>query len=257
MPSLNRAVLLGIAFAASASCRAQLHASPGFFGGYADGITSLPTGRNSIGPALRMVYDDFTFLLPGTITGFEIIGRNYTGNPVGMYYEIRTGVSEGNGGTLLFSGLSFSAAAGYLPLDGSLGTPPPPTGAPGGDYMWYDSGPSAPINLNPGTYWIGLAPFQGFGSFDIASTQGLLSTGLPINNGNAFYYDSSNSSMNFVSQGSHDFGLRVATTASVIPEPRQTGALLGAAALIGLVVMRRGRTVSAQNESTEDRLRSR
>src|SRR5437762_14149172 len=96
-----------------------------FFGGYADGVTSLPTGKNTIGPALRMVYDDFTFDLPGNIIAFEMIGLNFTGSAVGMYSEIRTGVSEGNGGTLVYSGVNLSAVGGFLPLDGSFGTPPP------------------------------------------------------------------------------------------------------------------------------------
>jgi hypothetical protein len=222
------------------TAQAQFHGSPGFFGGYADGLTSLPTGRNTLGPQLRMVYDDFSFFVPGSITGFEIIGRDNTGSPVGMYYEIRSGVSEGNGGTLLFSGFTPSAAAGDLPLSGSFGTPPPGTG----NYRWYDAGPSTPIQLEPGTYWIGLAPHQGFGSFDVASTQGLLGEGLPVNNGNAFYYDSSDSAKNFVSQGANDFGLRVVTTAAVVPEPRTAGLLLlGAAA--GLLVLRISRRRAA------------
>ena len=45
-----------------------------FFGGLADGVTSVATGRNSIGPALRMVYDDFTFDLAGDFTDFSILG---------------------------------------------------------------------------------------------------------------------------------------------------------------------------------------
>jgi hypothetical protein len=126
-----------------------------FFGGYADGVTSLPTGRNSpIGPALRMVYDDFTFDIAGDIISFEMIGLNNTGLPVAMYYEIRSGVSAGNGGTLLFSGTTPSAVQGALPLDGSFGTPPTGTG----QYGWYDAGlpVGSPIHLDPGTYWVGL-----------------------------------------------------------------------------------------------------
>src|ERR1044071_2812882 len=105
-----------------------------FFGGYADGVTSVPTGKNTIGPALRIVYDDFTFDLPGNIISFEMIGLDFTGSPVGTHYEIRTGMSAGNGGTLLFSGDQLGATAGYLPLDGSYGTPP--SGSTGAGYGW-------------------------------------------------------------------------------------------------------------------------
>jgi hypothetical protein len=233
---MKRTFLLLLASAAVVSSQAQFHGSPGFFGGYADGLTSVPTGRNTLGPQLRIAYDDFTFQLPGNIVGFEMIGRDNTGAPVAMYYEIRSGMSPGNGGTLLFSGTSPSAAAGDLPLDGSLGTPPPGTG----NYRWYDAGPTTPIHLEPGNYWIGLAPLQQFGSFDVASTQGLLAVGEPTDNGNAFYFDSSDPGAVYVSQGSTDFGLRVVTEASVVPEPGTLSLLtIGGA---GWLICRRRRT---------------
>jgi hypothetical protein len=225
---MKRSVLVLAACAAALPALAQLNGSPGFFGGYADGASSLPTGKNTFGPALRMVYDDFTFYVPGKIVGFEMVGRDNTGSPVAMYYEVRTGMSEGNGGALLFSGTTPSAAAGDLPLNGAFGAPPPGTG----NYRWYDAGPTTPISLDAGTYWIGLAPLQGFGSFDVASTEGLLSVGGPINNGNAFYFDSSNAGATFVSQGATDYALRVATEASVVPEPGTLALLiLGGATL--------------------------
>lgn len=223
--------LIGVIAASSA------HAQ--FFGGYADGITSVPTGYNNpIGPALRIVYDDFTFDVAGNITQFEMIGLNNTGSPVGMYYEIRTGMSAGNPGTLLFSGLNLSATAGALPLDGSAGTPP----AGSGQYIWYDSGPTnfPSLHLEAGTYWIGMAPVEQFGSLDVTSTTGLGSIGHPINNGNAFYYDSSNPSLYYVSMGANDFGLRIFTDANTsVPEPGT--AMLVSLALVGFLAVRKRR----------------
>lgn len=231
---MKKFLLLGaVCAAAGCSVHAQLFGSPGFFGGFADGVTSRPTGMNTFGPALRIVYDDFTFTLPGDINGFEMIGRDNTGAPVRVYYEIRTGMSEGNGGTLLFSGTTPSAAAGDLPLGGEFGTPPPGTG----NYRWYGGGPSSLIHLEPGTYWIGLAPLQQFGSFDAASTQGLQAVGLPINNGNAFYFDSSDPAANFVSLGDLDFRLRVATDAAVVPE--RAGTAWFSLAAVGFCLGRR------------------
>ena len=207
-----------------------------FFGGYADGLTSVPTGKNVIGPALRMVYDDFTFSLPGDIESFSILGRDNTGSSVAIYYEIRTGMSPGNGGSLLFSGFSTGATLVPRPTDGSFGTPPPGTGLysefiggfPGGTFL----------HLDAGSYWIGLAPLESFGSFDAASTQGAGGIGGPLNNGNAFYYDSSNPSANFVSMGDHDFALRISTTSSTVPEPGSVS-LLGLASMIWLRSRRR------------------
>lgn len=115
-----------------------------------------------------------------------------------------------------------------LPTNGSFGTPPPG----GGQYVLYEGGfpGGTTLHLEPGTYWIGLAPLQSFGTLDVASTMGLGSVGHPIDNGNAFYYDSSNPGLNFVSMGANDFGLLIHTTASTIPEP-------GTLALVGCGVV--------------------
>lgn len=195
----------------------QASAQAQFFGGYADGVTILPTGKNSpIGPALRMVYDDFTFGIAGDINGFGIVGRNNTGSPVAISWEIRTGMSAGNAGTLVSSGNSPSAVFSPLPENGAFGTPQ----AGAGQYGLYEGGPLTNIHLDAGTYWIGLAPLEQFGSFDVTSTAGLGSVGYPINNGNAFYYDSSNPSANYISMGANDFSLMIYTLANTtVPEP--------------------------------------
>src|ERR1041384_8034605 len=202
-----------------------------FFGGYADGVTLVPTGYNSpIGPPLRVVYDDFTFDLAGDIGAFGMVGRNNTGSPVAIYYEIRTGMSAGNGGTLLTNGFSTGATTSPLPEDGSFGTPPP---GPGQYYLYEGGFPGGTfIHLNPGTYWIGLAPLEQFGSFDVTSTSGSGSIGHPIDNGNAFYFSNDASApANFVSMGANDFGLEIYTAAPTnIPEPNT-------ATMVGLTIL--------------------
>ena len=216
------ALLVVLSFQASAQAQ--------FFGGYADGVNIVPTGRNApIGPPLRMAYDDFTFGIAGDINGFGIVGRNNTGLPVAIYWEIRTGMSAGNPGTLISSGTSPSAVLSPLPENNpaSFGTPP----AGPGQYALYQGGPLTNIHLDAGTYWIGLAPLEQFGSFDVTSTSGLGSIGYPINNGNAFYFDSSNPSLNYVSMGANDFSLKITTVANTtVPEP-------GTLTLVGLAAM--------------------
>lgn len=191
-----------------------------FFGGYPDGVSSVPTHYNNINNTLKMVYDDFTFDLPGDIFQFQMYGRNNTGSPVGMYVEIRSGMSEGDGGTLVYSGINFFALFGALPGDGSMGVPPPGSG----EFDWFYSSTAYPgIHLEAGTYWLGLAAFEGFGSFDVGTTQGLGSIGHPINDGNAFYYDNSNPSANFVSMGDLDFSLYLNTYQNtIVNEPTST-----------------------------------
>src|ERR1051325_5092266 len=105
---MKKLLFVIVSFAFVVTARSQ------FFGGYGDGLTSVPTGNNVIGPALRIVYDDFTFDLAGDIESFDIVGLNNTGSPVAMYYEIRTGMSPGNGGTLLLSGTTTGATISPL-----------------------------------------------------------------------------------------------------------------------------------------------
>jgi hypothetical protein len=220
--------LAGLALVANA------HAQ--FFGGYGDGVTSLPTGDNTIGTPLRIIYDDFTFDIAGDIMGFDLVGLDNTGSPVRMYYEIRTGMSPGNAGTLVASGTTTGATISALPTNGSFGTPPPGSGT----YARYEGGfpGGSELHLAAGTYWIGLAPLESFGYFAVASTQGFGSIGHPIDNGNAFYYDSSNPSLNFVSMGATDFAVQVDTLANTsVPEPA-TSALLGIA-MLGIFSWRR------------------
>ena len=223
--SMKKFLFFLIGFALVFSAHAQ------FFGGWADGVTNVPTGKNTIGPGLRIVYENFTFDLAGDIISFDLVGGDTTGSPVGTHYEIRTGMSAGNGGTLLFSGDSIGATFVPLPLDGSAGTPPSGIGT----YGRYAGGPLSTIHLEAGSYWIGLAPLESFGSFNVTSTSGSGSIGHPINDGNAFYYNSADASQNFISMGDLDFGLRIYTAASTIPE---TGTLtlvaLGGFALLGL-----------------------
>lgn len=227
---MKKILLAALAFFfCSTSIQAQ------FFGGYADGETSVPTHYNTIGGLVKkMVYDDFRFDLAGDIVGFEMIGNNFTGSPVGMYYEIRTDMNDGDGGTLLYSGYNLSAVMGFLPVGSAFGTPP--AGPTGYGYGWYDSGPASTIHLDPGTYWIGMAAFEGFGSFNVTSTHGLNGVGHPLDDGDAWYYDSTAPDPQFVSMGDLDFGLRIFTAQNTITESDPEGMVPEASALVWLPV---------------------
>ena len=70
--------------------------------------------------------------------------------PEGAYWELRTGVSEGNGGTILASGTSTGSRFSYTPTGRSFqGYTEYRNYADIGDYF---------IPLDPGTYWYAVVP---------------------------------------------------------------------------------------------------
>jgi len=90
---------------------------------------------------------------PSDYIPYWIVGGLFTNNlsslnPSSAYWEIRTGMSEGNGGTLIASG----TATG----DGFSHTP---TGRSGFGYTEYsDTVSFASVWLEPGTYWFAVVP---------------------------------------------------------------------------------------------------
>jgi len=92
-------------------------------------------------------------------------------NPGQAYWEIRTGVSEGNGGTLLFSGTGTDIVT--------------PTGRSGFGFTEFQNLVTGlNINLGAGMYWmtvVPLAPGQGGRSFN-SNTFGLNSVGDDVQN---------------------------------------------------------------------------
>jgi len=92
-------------------------------------------------------------------------------NPTSAYWEIRTGVSEGNGGTLIASGNTWVEHT--------------PTGRSGFDYIEYsDAVQISPVTLEAGTYWFAVVPndANGLGRSFNSNTFGLNSFGTQIEN---------------------------------------------------------------------------
>ena len=112
-------------------------------------------------------------------------------NPGQAYWEIRTGVSNGNGGTLLFSGTGTDIVT--------------PTGRSGFGFTEFQNLVTGlNINLGAGTYWmtvVPLAPGQGGRSFN-SNTFGLNSVGQ--DNQNDEFFNSSFFGANY--ENANDFG---------------------------------------------------
>jgi len=213
-----------------------------WYSGDADGVSGLPSEGNSSSIVQAMVYDEFTVPVGGWT--IEEVWANQAvtlgdENPPSAYWEIRSGLSDGNGGTLVASGTdpcSFTATGGS-----------PIPGFP--EYLVDVSGLS--LALAPGTYWLGVAPVDdGSGVFYDETTSGLNAIG-PADNGNSFF-DSYYFGYAFVAaddptfplgSGAWDFSMGVAgepPSVTVIPEP--TTILLLAAGICGMGLRRyRGR----------------
>jgi hypothetical protein len=181
--------------------------------------------------ALRStVYENFIVPVGQTWTVTSVFSNdqlNYNTNPVtSAAWEIRRGVSAGNGGTLVAS--NGTAAATQTAL----------TRTPG---FFYAASPVqitatvSPLVLTAGTYWLSVIPnepsvFQGNFSF-VMSTSGLNSVGMPPgNDDNSFISNNiapgNPGSFNFTSTstveggGTWDYSLGVnGTVAFLVPEP--------------------------------------
>jgi len=103
-------------------------------------------GGNPYGAA---TYQNFT-IPAGQTWDIESLFTNNLSflNPSSAYYEIRSGVSEGNGGTLLLSG---TATGGNFSQT--------PTGRSGFGYTEYTDNVSfSSVNFGPGMYWMAVVP---------------------------------------------------------------------------------------------------
>lgn len=126
-----------------------------------------------------MTYDDFDTTMSGWNVYYLIgnFGMNFTTDK--EYYEIRSGVSNGNGGTLVKSG-TIDVTQTWT-----------------GDMMqgrkvYTLAGNTPAFELAPGKYWVGLAPIvpdpantSAMSFVEITSGDGGLGT--PLNNGNSFF----------------------------------------------------------------------
>ncbi len=100
----------------------------------------------------QWVYDNLNILNPHvtTIWGNFLIYQQYAASSVGLKYEIRTGVSPGNGGTLVKSG---SVANLQQTLTGRS--------TQNGAYPEVQLLGTVNFDLTPGVYWLGLQNNEG------------------------------------------------------------------------------------------------
>lgn len=236
---LRVAAVAAIAAAVPTTAQAQL-----WYNGDFNGVNGLSSERNTV-VSQSMVFDNFVVTGAGwTINSvFGNFLSNFTWSTAD--FEIRTGVSLGNAGSLVASG---SGAATQVATGRS--------GLGFDEYTATISGLS--IFLNPGTYWLGVSVV---GSGNNGNDRAFLSTTSGTNGSNATidgvaYFNSTFFFANFATASGQtgtpsDFSLGVDGAGSgqstggddVVPEPA-TMTLL-ATGLAGMAAARRRRAAKA------------
>lgn len=216
--NMKKILAISLFAALCAGSQAQpMHPNDEFYGGNPNGVNGLSSERNtSVGDSI--VLDDFNH---NGQTIDHVYGRFLSdiAKPVSFDYEIRSGVSNGNGGTFVTGGSGVSGTWTPEPQYSFFG------------FMGYLADIPTSINLAPGTYWLGIRVVgNGSGRAFLQTTSGAQSLGGPIGNSNSFFNSSFfganyDDASNYVGSPA-DFSLGV----GVVPEPASLLALAGALA---------------------------
>ncbi|HKP30917.1 MAG TPA: PEP-CTERM sorting domain-containing protein [Gemmatimonadales bacterium] len=196
-----------------------------------DGFGGLASERNGTFIDARL-YDNFIASGTGwTVT--SLFGEFLTDFPAGdAYWEIRTGVSAGLGGTLLYSGTN--TITGVDDLGDALGF----------DHRLYTVSGFSPFFLAPGEYWLTIAPIGlGEGFAFVTTTEGV--DGINAVGDLTAFWDSPSTGTNFGDASDqleafsdYSYGLNgiEGTDGTTVPEPSTVVLLatgLGAMAVAG------------------------
>lgn len=225
------AVAAALAMAVQSTASAQVQ----FYNGDFDGTNGLSSEQNTIVPH-SMAYENFTIGGAGIyLTGIFGQFQSDFSWANGAAWEVRSGMSSGNGGTLLFSGVG--AISQVL------------VGAQFGMNVYSGGVSVAGHFLGAGEYWFGLSPIGtgGSGRAFVASTSGV--GGVNSNLDGLSYFNSAFFGSNFQAASEllaeNDFSLGISGRAadSTVPEPA-TMTLL-ATGLAGLAGARRRKRTNA------------
>jgi hypothetical protein len=223
-------------------------APPGslWYNGDFDYVNGLPNERNTL-VSQAAVYDDFDVTAPLGWHVTAVFSDDLLTSDVvvtGADWEIRTGISEGNAGSLIASGTTNS------PL-----VTPTGRGTEIREFMVEVTGLNLFLPMLPSGqhYWLNVTPVgNGTGQSFNSTTGGANCVGTPCgNDGNAFFNSTSfgtffTSTTNECGSGCHDFSNGVIGT--VVPEPA-TPALLTCGLATLLIALRRRRGASTRRPS--------
>jgi len=221
-----------ILFIALVAVAGAANAQTLFYGGDADGRDAMQSQVGGSGTAKAVIYDDFTITTTSLITGvfgnFVEAGATSTTG----WYEIRSGMSAGNGGTVVSSNAAALPVVqtAYSGANGTLN-----------NLTVHTYTIAVAVTLAPGTYWLGIAldrTAAGAGQSFVATTGGANGVGTPLHNGNSFVNDPTNSLSFYPTNGANYEGggtwdVSYGVRGAAVPEPATMAALgLGVAALL-------------------------
>ena len=228
------ALALTVAFALNTTAIAQAPPGSLWYNGDSNGFYGLHNERST--PVNQAaVYDDFN------ITGGPVwdVTAVFSDNAIvqgpitGADWEIRTGISEGNGGTLVASGTTTSPVVTPTGrIDGGLH-----------EYMVEVTGLNVFLPMLPSGqfYWLNVTPVgNGTGRSFISTTSGTNCVGTPCGNDGNTFFNSTSFGVYFGGPSNTDFSDGVIGT--VVPEPA-TVALLTCGMGALLIALRRRRSV--------------
>ena len=189
-----------------------------WYNGDFNGVNGLANEQNTL-VGQSSIYDNFIVPAPGWhVTG--VFSDNLLNTTVtGANWEIRSGVSEGNGGTVVASGTTATPVV----------TPTGRSGFGFTEFMVEVTGLS--VDLAPGTYWLNVTPIGNGGgrSFD-SDTSGTNCVGLPCGNDDNAFINSSdfgfvfhNTSSGDVGQPDFSMGVEGTVGGGGTPSPTPTG----------------------------------
>jgi len=158
--------------------------SPGllWYNGDFDGVDGLTNEENTFATGFSHIYDDFTVTDSGGWDITSVFSDNLMSTTASsVTWEIRSGVSANNPGTLVASGSTVTPVI----------TPTGRSGFGFTEFMVEVTGLS--VHLDPGTYWLNVTPvdnLDGGRSFD-STTSGTNCVGTPCGNNDTAFLDSS------------------------------------------------------------------
>ena len=246
----TQAALLALASTAALvlNTAAVAQAPPGslWYNGDYNFVNRIPNERNML-ISQAAVYDDFNVTAPLGWNVTAVFSNNQLfNNPPGCCitaadWEIRTGVSEGNAGTLVASGTTNSPQVIFTFLTEN-------------EFRVEVTGLNVFLPMLPSGqhYWLNVTPVgDGTGSSFNTDTSGLNCVGSPCGNDDNAFFTSTYFGTYFTNtnnyDGQPDFSMGVIGT--VVPEPATT-ALLNCGLGTMLIALRRRRAISPRSCAT-------